>query len=286
MSANLPNVPINCLAIDNDNGVYAGSDIGVFYRGPTMTNWMPWSNGLPNVPVTELVIYDNGTTRKIRAATFGRGVWQGNLPDTCDAAVIVTGGLEGIRHYEAATSITSTGFIQGGTGTFVSFKSGSYITLSDGFNVVDDSEFLGFISPCGQGGIPSAQGEIGINRSDPNSSIILLRRMWDQKDGMPYGSIDKLIVSNNQALINYRVKEGGNVQIYAAREMQEKLATLYSGDVAAGSHEINIDISNLPREFHYILLFYEGKLAHFQEMDLAEVVSTNAQRPTVFKLRQ
>ncbi len=269
MSANLPNVPVNCLAIDNDNGVYAGTDIGVFYRSPTMTQWMPWSNGIPNTPVTELVIYDDGTTKRIRAATFGRGVWQSDLAATCDAAVVVTGGLEGIRHYEASNSISSTAFIQGGIGTFVSYQSGNYITLSDGFNVVDDSEFLGFISPCGQGGIPSLQeNEHGINRSDPNSSIILLRRMWDKEDGLPYGSIDQLDVVNHQALIKFRIKKSGRVQLYAAREVQDQLETLWSGEMNAGSKEINVDISNLSFEFYYILLFVDGKLAHFQEMDM------------------
>lgn len=268
MSANLPNVPVNCLAVDNDNGVYAGTDIGVFYRGPSMSNWMPWSNGLPNTPVTELVIYDDGTTKKIRAATFGRGVWQGNLAATCDAAVVVTGGLEGIRHYEASNTISSTAFIQGGVGTFVSFKSGSYITLSDGFNVVDDSEFLGFINPCGQGGIPGVQDGISIDRSNPNSAIILLRRMWDERDALPFGSIEVLSIENNRANLHLQIKEKGNAQLYAARAVQDNLITLFSGDVTAGNQDVDLDISSLPKAFYYLLLFYNGKLAHFQEMDL------------------
>ena len=267
MSANLPNVPVNCLAIDNDNGVYAGTDIGVFYRSPTMTQWMPWSNALPNVAVTGLVIFDDGTTKRIRAATFGRGVWESNLAATCDVSVIVTGGIEGMRHYEASTSITSSSFVQGGIGTFVSFKSGNYITLTDGFNVVDDSEFLGFISPCGQGGIPSVQDEeTELDRSNANSSIIPLRRMWDTKDELPYGAIDDLKVRDENALIKFHVKKEGKVQLYAAKGIQEKLATLFSGNVTAGGHEIKTDISALPHELHYLLLFYEGKLAHFQEL--------------------
>ena len=163
VSFNLPNVPVYCLAIDNNNGAYAGTDIGVFYLGPTVSAWMPWSNKLPNTIVSDLVIFDDGTTKKIRAATFGRGVWESNLASTCDASVIVTGNLEGIMHYEATSSLSSSGFVQGGIGTFVSFRSGNYITLTDGFNVVDDSEFLGFISPCGNGGIPDAQDDVPIN---------------------------------------------------------------------------------------------------------------------------
>ncbi len=269
MSANLPNVPINCLAIDNNNGAYAGTDIGVFYRGASMSNWMPWSNKLPNTPVTELVIFDDGVNKKIRASTFGRGVWESALAASCDAAIVVTGNMEGIQHYEASTSISSTGFIQGGIGTFVSYKAGNHIDLTDGFNVVDDSGFLGFISPCGQGGIPSAQDMISINRADPNSSIILLRRMWDPENGLPYGSIEILNQQTNSARIKMKLKSSGNVQIIAARPEQEKLATLYSAHEKSGVHELDLDLTALPREFHYLLLFYEGKLVHFQELDLS-----------------
>src|SRR5688572_22137748 len=268
LTFNLPNVPINCLAIDANNGAYVGTDIGVFYLGPAVSSWMPWSNKLPNVPVTELVIFDDGTNKRIRAATFGRGVWQSDLAGTCDAAVIVTGGLEGINHYEATTSISSSSVVQGGIGTFVSFQSGSYIMLTENFMVIDDSEFLGFISPCGQGGIPDANGNDLINRADPNSSIILLRRMWDPEDGMPFGSIDLISLTNKTADINFQTKKPGKVQVVAARQIQDKLITLYSGQTGSGNHPMEIDVSSLPREFHYILLFYEGQLVHYHEMDL------------------
>jgi hypothetical protein len=272
ISGNLPNVPVNCLVIDNDGGIYAGTDIGVFYKSISMPEWMIWSNGLPNVPVVELVIFDDGTNKKIRAATYGRGVWQSNLASTCDAAVIVTGNLKGIRHYEASTNITGgPGFVEGGLGTFVSFQAGSYITLTEGFNVVDDSEFLGFISPCGQGGIPSFDGNDVLNRADKNSSIIFLRRMWDPETGLPFGFIQQNEIQNNVAHIKYEINKPGKIQIVAARQIQEKLDVLHSGQASSGRHEINVDISRLPHEFHYLLLFYEGKLVHFQEMDLSEV---------------
>ncbi|HSF88170.1 MAG TPA: hypothetical protein VLA46_02070 [Saprospiraceae bacterium] len=268
ISANLPNVPVNCLAVDNDNGVYAGTDIGVFYRSATMNNWMPWSNALPNVPVTGLVIFDNGVTKRIRAATYGRGVWQSDLAATCDASVIVTGNIEGIRHYEASTSLSSTSSIQGGLGTFVSFQSGNYITLSEGFNVVDASEFLGFISPCGQGGIPSLQDNSDITRSNPNASIIPLRRMWDPADGLPYGSIDEIKTQKNIAQIKFRLKAAGKVQLYAAKQIQDNLITLYNSEQSGGLQYLEADTSQMEKEFYYLLLFYEGKLAHFQELDL------------------
>jgi len=64
------------------------------------------------------------------------------------------------------------------------------------------------------------------------------------------------------------LKKSGKIQLYTAREVQEKLITLYSGELNSGKHKIAIDISRLSKEFHYLLFFYEGKLAHFQEVDL------------------
>jgi photosystem II stability/assembly factor-like uncharacterized protein len=268
VSDNLPNVPVNCLAIDGLNGAYAGTDIGVFYRSASMTEWMPWSNGLPNTPVTDLYIYDDGTTKRLRAATFGRGVWQSNLAETCDPSIIVSGNLEGIRHYEASTSISSAADVEGGIGTFVSFQSGNYVDLTEGFEVIQNSEFLGFISPCGQGGIPSLDGDDTTERGNTNSSIILLRRMWDKKDGLPYGSVDLIDRKEASARIKIRLKDSGHVELVAAKEIQEKLATLYVGELESGIHELDVDLSSLSPGLHYLILFYNGKVAHYQELEL------------------
>ena len=75
----LPNLPANCITYQagaNDD-LYIGTDVGVYYKNNTMTDWIPFMNGLPNVIVKELEIhYAEGT---ISAATFGRGVWKSPL---------------------------------------------------------------------------------------------------------------------------------------------------------------------------------------------------------------
>jgi len=79
ISGNLPNIPINCIVYENgsNNGVYVGTDLGVYYKDDNLTNWLPYMVGLPNVMVQELEIhYSSG---KIRAATFGRGLWEADL---------------------------------------------------------------------------------------------------------------------------------------------------------------------------------------------------------------
>jgi len=77
-SAGLPNVPVNCGVYENGtkNRIYVGTDLGVFYRDSTMNAWQSYNNGLPNVVVDNLEIVYN--IHKLRAATYGRGLWQTN----------------------------------------------------------------------------------------------------------------------------------------------------------------------------------------------------------------
>jgi len=79
ISSNLPYVPVNCIVYQkgSKDAIYIGTDIGVFFKDSTMNSWLPFMTGLPNVPVSELEIHYGSQT--IRAATFGRGLWESNL---------------------------------------------------------------------------------------------------------------------------------------------------------------------------------------------------------------
>jgi len=78
-SGNLPNLPINCVLYENgtNNGIYVGTDIGIYYKNDNLLNWVSFMDNLPNVQVNELEIHY--VTGKIRAATFGRGIWESNV---------------------------------------------------------------------------------------------------------------------------------------------------------------------------------------------------------------
>ncbi len=79
ISGALPNIPINCIVYQKgtDDGLYVGTDIGVFYRDNTLSDWQLYSDNFPNTIVTELEI--QYLSNKIYAATFGRGVWIADL---------------------------------------------------------------------------------------------------------------------------------------------------------------------------------------------------------------
>jgi len=79
ISYNLPNLPANCIVYQNgtNDGIYVGMDVGVYYIDNNMEEWTDFSNGLPNVIVNEIEIQYN--TEKIRAGTYGRGLWESPL---------------------------------------------------------------------------------------------------------------------------------------------------------------------------------------------------------------
>jgi uncharacterized membrane protein len=84
-TGNLFDAPVNALLVDAAAGtVYAGTDVGVFASSTVAPNWSevgpsPGSNKpgfLPNVAVTALHIFNPGANRRLRASTYGRGLWE------------------------------------------------------------------------------------------------------------------------------------------------------------------------------------------------------------------
>ena len=81
----LPDVHISTIVYNkhSQNGIYIGTDMGVFYRDASFCGWTSFSNGLPaNGRVTELEIYyddANPANDRIKAATYGRGLWESDL---------------------------------------------------------------------------------------------------------------------------------------------------------------------------------------------------------------
>ena len=81
ISSGLPNIGKNTLVHQGrhtDNPIYVGTSLGVYYRDDTMSSWEPFDINLPNVSVTDLEI--NLNDNKLTAATYGRGIWQTDIP--------------------------------------------------------------------------------------------------------------------------------------------------------------------------------------------------------------
>ncbi|MFN8165657.1 MAG: hypothetical protein U0X76_05660 [Bacteroidia bacterium] len=75
----LPAASVNCIVYQNGtpDALYVGTDLGVYYTDNTMSSWIPYNTGLPNAKVYDMDI--QYTVGKLRAATFGRGIWESDL---------------------------------------------------------------------------------------------------------------------------------------------------------------------------------------------------------------
>jgi PKD repeat protein/photosystem II stability/assembly factor-like uncharacterized protein len=95
LTNNLPDVQMHSLVYyrNSPEGLYLGTDIGVFYRDQFSPEWIQYSDGLPAAArITELEIYydaDGPQNDVLRAATYGRGLWETNLNYTFPAANFV-----------------------------------------------------------------------------------------------------------------------------------------------------------------------------------------------------
>ena len=85
MSDGLPQLPINCVIQNKLNlteeELYAATDVGVYVKIGS-ADWTAFYSGLPNVVVNEIDIYYDESVPSnslIRAATFGRGLWESDL---------------------------------------------------------------------------------------------------------------------------------------------------------------------------------------------------------------
>lgn len=84
----LPNIPTHKIIYKtgSTNGeLFLATDLGVYYRTNTIGNWRKLGRNLPNVIVHDLEIHY--TTEKLRAATFGRGVWEASISNSALSSV-------------------------------------------------------------------------------------------------------------------------------------------------------------------------------------------------------
>jgi hypothetical protein len=149
---NLPNVPVHVIKFQDTNGspggaVYIGTDIGVYYRDNTMSEWVYYSNNLPSTTVLDLEI--NESSGLITAATFGRGMWRSpTYLSSCYFDINITSPINGIEYQQAANTISMSTDVYGGLGTRVVLKAGNSVTFTPGVDVLAGNELKAIIGPC------------------------------------------------------------------------------------------------------------------------------------------
>ena len=101
ISAGLPDVPTESVVSDPlyPSNIYVGNDLGVYVSTNSGSSWNLFSTGMPTAMVFDLSIsYPN---RKLRAATYGNGIWERALVQNPVSVNNISGTVpEGYKLYQ------------------------------------------------------------------------------------------------------------------------------------------------------------------------------------------
>ena len=133
ISAGMQALPVNCFITQNSVAgvVYCGTDLGVYYSNNSGAVWQSFTGGMPGIIVKDLEIFY--PTGKIRAATYGRGIWESNLNGSNAApSVSISSPANGAVFASPATiTINATAADGDGTIANVEFYNGTNLLGSD-----------------------------------------------------------------------------------------------------------------------------------------------------------
>ena len=83
ISGTLPNILMKKVLLkqnQTDEYLFVATELGVYYKSPTVTNWTKLGNNLPNVIVNDMKI--NYMNNKMYIGTYGRGMWEINIDNS------------------------------------------------------------------------------------------------------------------------------------------------------------------------------------------------------------
>jgi photosystem II stability/assembly factor-like uncharacterized protein len=264
LSGTLPAaVKVNCVAADQGNNAYIGTDMGVFYQAVSSSDWTPFYNELPRVPVTDLAI--NQGSSRIRASTYGHGIWETELFTACEANYILSGIIEGDQFFQASNNITGIGTITGGNSTRVIARAGTEIILIPGFNVYESNTFRAMLGPCESGPVPTARIKSGATDIPP--VFMTQADKGDSSTLYKYGTItiDQSIKGKPNILIH--TVQAGDFSIIISSETDDKNIIRIDEDLASEKTiSKSIDVANFTKGKYYVQLYYNGRLTHIQEL--------------------
>ncbi|MES2775931.1 MAG: 3-coathanger stack domain-containing protein [Bacteroidota bacterium] len=258
-SGSLPNVPVNCIALDSDNNAYIGTDNGIYYRSTSMSDWMPFYNNLPYVSVTDLVISEADGV--IRAATYGRGIWSSTLKSSCGVDLYLGGTLEGQEFYEVSNAITSTAILDSTEGTKVQMRGGFEIILQPGFSAWENTQFKALIGPCGGGGVAGFTAVTDSSRlsSGPLTPLTKNRKALLYVKPLTNG-LSTVVTALQAGDISFALTDAGG------RLLQQWPASPHAKGEA--ERQLPLNSGSITPGLYYLHLFHNGVWQHQQEVEI------------------
>lgn len=131
--------------ISND-GLYLITELGLYFRDASMSSWISYNDGLPQVYANQMEIHNS--ERTIRAGTYGRGIWKSGLkcPENVDYSESGIYSTNKVVEGRKIESVATTAAYK-----FAAYKANNRIDLSPGFSTQKDALFEALIENCEDG---------------------------------------------------------------------------------------------------------------------------------------
>ena len=257
ISGTLPDVPVLSIAVDAGNNCYIGTDLGVFYQASTSTDWTPYYNGLPRIPISDLVI--NQGASKIRAATYGHGVWEAPLFANCLSTTNLSGPQASNQFFEVSNKLLSNAEISGGSGTQIIYRAGNEVVLYPGFTVYEHNNFRAYLGPC---------------QSSPTPLVKVYQQPWASQYALPlsttslvpYGSLKLARQVDTSLLVQYQLDSMQlNYTLAITTEDADEWLVQKPLEGTTLSGNTTIPVGLLPPGRYLVQLYAKGRLVHYQQ---------------------
>ncbi|MBI3501349.1 MAG: T9SS type A sorting domain-containing protein [Bacteroidetes bacterium] len=220
-----------------------------------MNAWVPFNNGFPNVVVSELEI--NYPANKIRAATFGRGLWESDL--YCPPPTLTKTGSISSGFYEAynvtitnATASSGSNIQVRGADAFSTNGAPIDVNTSQG-NVIFSagSNVRLFVHGCDHPGNSfRQQNNSGSGGGEKNNAQIEKPIIEDNNIKFTYYPnpfIDHLH-------IDFLLEKSSDVKISIYNSYGQAIETIANSKYEAGEHNLRFDDSSLTPGVYFIKL--------------------------------
>jgi len=257
----LPNLPVNCIALDNANNAYIGTDIGVYYRAANASSWVPFYNNLPYVPVTDLVI--SQAESRIRASTFGRGVWTSDLHTSCTDSMNIAGTLEGQEFYEASSFISATAVLQASEGTKVIMRAGDGLQFTPGFIAYASTQFAARIGDCGTGNL----GDLLLKDSGTAMTVLSPNRFYHPVGGRN-AAVEISSSERNQSSIVVHIIKQGEIKLVLKDQSGQVIKEFPVQNNTQGDWPLILSTPDLTNGMYYLHVYHNNRWEHLQELEI------------------
>ncbi|HLG35139.1 MAG TPA: T9SS type A sorting domain-containing protein [Bacteroidia bacterium] len=253
-STGLTEFPINAIVYErgSNNGLYVGTDVGIFYTNKNLyqtSGWQCFNDNFPINIVTDLDI--NYASNTIGAATYGRGIWESTLACPPTGTLTLTGNISQNTFEEIDGPITSEQTFNAGLKNY--YRSTDEITLLPNFvaTATTGSDFDAFIHNCDQPGnsFKSLHQGDGGNNNQPSS------QPHEQKDVL------------NFTLYPNPTNGTFTLQMETENDLQKDITVfttlgneIYHKEKLTAQSTI-IDLSSNPKGIYFVKVIQNGKQA-------------------------